>query len=208
MAKIQEKILAKYSINISQENILKLYKIDNPDITEQELQTAIEATRKRWNQSINGANEKNAERDRARLNNADKYEAILKDKKLRKELFDFYNSPNEKENKKSGDGVVSGVDFAREYFQLIGTTKKIKKQDVDFFFEYYQEERKNKKAILDMLAKEFKIISLGKESNYADDDKEHKGHKKKETSTLVVNLFQEATIIRLRKSIALRSFPV
>ena len=49
----------------------------------------------------------------------------IKDKKLRKELFDFYNSPNEKENKKSGDGVVSGVDFAREYPAFYAITYEI-----------------------------------------------------------------------------------
>ena len=202
MADLREKILGKYSIDISQENIFKLYKIDNPDISDQALQEAFELTRKRWNQSINGANERNAERDKARLERADKYEAILKDKKMRKELFWFYNSPSDTGKGTAGTGPVAGIDFAKAYFQLIATTKKLKKQDVEFFFEYYQEERKNKKAIIEMLSKEFKIIGLGKESNYADEEKDDlEGKKKKDSSPLIVNLFQEATIIRLRKAL-------
>ena len=197
MANIQEKIYSKYAIDIAQENILKLYKIDKPDITDQQVQEAITATRKRWNQSINGANEKNAERDKARLEKADKYEAILRDSTLRKELYRFYNSSSDTG---SSNGSGTGVKFAREYFELISTTKKIKKKDVEFFFKYYQEERKNKKAILEMLEDEFKIIGLGKESSYADEDaKEEEGKKKNNSSPLIVNLFQEATIIKLKK---------
>ena len=162
MADIQSKILSKYGIDIAQENILKLYKIDSADISPQDLEAKIQDTRKRWNSSINGANEKNAERDRARLEKADKYEAILKNAKLRKEVFNFYNKPSGP----AGGGATPGsgsTAFAKEYFELVATTKKIKKADVDFFFKYYQSERKNKKAILEMLSKELKVNGLGKE---------------------------------------------
>lgn len=202
MADLKEKILEKYAIDISQENILKLYKIDNLDISEQEIQEKIQATRKRWQQSVNGANEKNAERDRARLEKADKYESIITNKKIRKELFNYYNSTSGSGNGRTENGGIAGVGFAREYFKLVSTTKKLRKKDVEFFFEYYQEERKNKKAILEMLNKEFKIIGLGKESNYSDEDEnEPEEKKKKSSSPLIVNLFQETTIIKLRKCI-------
>lgn len=202
MADIQSKILSKYGIDIAQENILKLYKIDSADISPQDLEAKIQDTRKRWNSSINGANEKNAERDRARLEKADKYEAILKDAKLRKEVFNFYNKPSGP----AGGGATPGggsTAFAKEYFELVATTKKIKKADVDFFFKYYQSERKNKKAILEMLSKELKVNGLGKEDKYADegDTKEAEGKKKDDSSPLIVNLFQEATVLKIRRAI-------
>ena len=199
MANIQDKIYDKYSINISEENILKLYKIDNPEASKQEIEDAITATRKRWNQSINGANEKNAERDRKRLSQADKYEIILRDKKLRKELFRFYNASTGNSTAKDVNSDF-GVGFAREYFKIISSTKRLKKRDVNFFFEYFQEEKKNKKAILEMLSKDFKVHGLGKDADsVTEENVEVEGVKKKEDSPLIVNLFQEATIIRLKK---------
>lgn len=202
MADIQSKILSKYGIDIAQENILKLYKIDSADISPQDLEAKIRDTRKRWNSSINGANEKNAERDRARLEKADKYEAILKDAKLRKEVFSYYNKPV----RPTGGGATPGggsTEFAKEYFELVATTKKIKKADVDFFFKYYQSERKNKKAILEMLSKELKVNGLGKEGKYADegDTDGEEGKKKNDSSPLIVNLFQEATVLKIRRAL-------
>lgn len=201
MADIQDEILRKYGIDISRENIFKLYKIDSSDISLQDLEARIQDTRKRWNTSINGANEKNAERDRARLAKADQFEAILKDEKLRKEVFNYYNQPGG-----STGGATPGsgsTEFAKEYFKLVATTKKIKKADVDFFFKYYQSERKNKKAILEMLSKELKVNGLGKEEKYADenDTTDEKGKKKDASSPLIVNLFQEATVLKIRRAI-------
>ena len=194
MADIQSTISSKYGIDIAQENIFKLYKIDSIDISSQDLEAKIADTRKRWNTSINGANEKNAERDRARLEKADKYEAILKDTKLRKELFNFYNKTAG--SNAGGTAATPGAgntQFAKEYFQLVATTKKIKKADVDFFFKYYQSERKNKKAILEMLSNDLKINGLGKEGSYSDEKEAEdvQGKKKDESSPLITNLFQE-----------------
>lgn len=205
MANIQEKILAKYEIDIAQENIFKLYKIESSEISQQELEKKLDEAKKRWTQSVNnGTNEKNAERDRARLEKADKYEAILRNAKLRKELFSFYSKGSGK--KAQGGGSAGGTEFAREYFKLVGTSKKIRKADVDFFFKYYQSERKNKKAILEMLEKDFKIKALGKEDKYADENAETEtdGKKKDESSPVVVNLFQEETITKLGKCFAFR----
>lgn len=201
MADIHERILKRYDIDVEQENIFKLYKIESADLSRQEIQTAIEATRKRWNQSINGANEKIAERDRNRLDKADKYEAILSDEKLRKELFRYYSGGGKKSKGKGSSSPVGGQEFAREYFNLLKTSKKIKSQDVDFFFEYYQAERKNKKAILDMLKSDFKVAGLDKkdDTDKPDVDDEPEGKRKDENSPLIVNLFQEATVLRLRK---------
>lgn len=190
MADVREKILSKFDINIEQVNLLKLYKIESADISQEDLEAKIEACRKKWNQSVNGANEKFAERDRAHLEKANAYEKILKDKKLRKELFAYYK----KESSSSGD-----ISFAKEYFKLMG--KKIDKKDVDFFFKYFQNERKNKKAILDMLKNDFKVYGLGKEEKFASEGEEieAEGKKKNENSPLITNLFQEATILKIHK---------
>lgn len=203
MADIQSKILSRYGIDIVQENIFKLYKIDCVDISPQDLEAKIQDTHKRWNTSMNGANEKNAERDRTRLEKADKYEVILRNAKLRKEVYNFYNKST---GGNKGGGVAPGGDsteFAKEYFELVATTKKIKKADVDFFFKYYQSERKNKKAILEMLSKEMKINGLGKEGKYpeSDEEAEKDGKKKNDASPLIVNLFQEATVLKVRRAI-------
>ena len=196
MADIYMQIQQKYGIDIQNVNLLKLYKIDKkPEVSPAELEKAFADTKKRWNQSINGANERLAERDRAHLNNAEVYEAILKDAKLRKELYSYYNKSAE---------AGGSTELSKEYFALLATTKKIKKKDIEFFFQYFAEERKNKKAILEMLEKEYKIRGLIK------GDKSQKGTeteseeievegKKKNSSILVSNWFQEATILKLRK---------
>ncbi len=195
MTEIQSKILNQYGIDISKENIFKLYKIDNPGISESDLQTAISSTRKRWNQSINGANERNAERDKARLSNANNYEAILLDATLRKELFKFYvDSGNRQKD--------SNIDFAKEYFKLVETSKKIRKKDVDFFFAYYPSQRKNRKIIFEMLKNNFKVTGLSKEDDDEPDEiKEDnsKSKKKKVRGHKRENLFQEETIIHLKR---------
>lgn len=201
MADIQNKILSKYGFDIAQENIFKLYKIESADIEAQELENKILETRKRWNTSVNGANEKNAERDRVRLQNADKYEAVLRNADLRKEVYAFYNKASDS-NSKSTSHEEGSVEFAKEYFDLVATTKKIKKEDVDFFFKYYKNERKNKKAILTML-KDMKVIIPAGEGKFADEGDEDtaEGKKKDDSSALIVNLFQEATVLKICKAV-------
>ena len=84
MADIQSRILSEYGIDIAQEDILKIYKINSADLSPEELEQKISDTRKRLNGSVNGANEKLAERARGRLEKAPKYEEILRDNNLRK----------------------------------------------------------------------------------------------------------------------------
>lgn len=199
MADIQAKILKKHGIDIAKENVFKLYNIQKADISSQELQELIRKTRERWEKSINGSNEKAVERDRARLNQADRYEAILKDEKLRKELYAYYNGKGKK-GKSEGDTA-----FAKEYFLLLATSKKIKKTDVDFFFEYYAGERKNKKAILEMLEQDFKITGINRKNageTEEETEEETENRKKKEQqSHRVVNLFQKETVLQIQKCV-------
>lgn len=195
---IQSKILNKYNIDIEQENILQFYKIDNVDLSDIDLEKKIQDTRKRWNASLNGPNEKNAERDKKRLENADKYEAILRDKNLRKEIYKFYNKT---QNSSSNN---ENVLFAQNFFSLIATTKKIKKSDVDFFFDYFPDMRKNKKEIFEILTKKMKVIGLGKEEKYEQNDysetENPNNDTKNDSSPFIVNLFQKNTILKIQKA--------
>ncbi len=192
MADLREKIQSRYGIDIDRENIFKLYRIDRPDLTEGQLEEKIKECRERWQKSINGANEKNAERDRARLEKAAMYEGILKDTKLRKELYRYYE-------KSAASG--SETAFARDYFMVIGSSRQIVRQDVDFFFRYFKSERKNRAAILEMLKKEFKVSGLGKEGKDTAENGEDDatGEKKKQSGTVIVNRFQETTILDISK---------
>ncbi|MFI3177228.1 MAG: SH3 domain-containing protein [Eubacteriales bacterium] len=208
---IQSNILKKYKIDLKEDNIFKLYKIDNPRLSEIELDKKIQDTRSRWNTSINGANEKNAERDGKRLERADQYEAILRDGKMRIKAYEYYSSSSGKGSGSGTSSDESSIEFARVYFRLIATTKKVKREDVDFFFQYYQSQRKHKKAIVEMLTKEFKVYMLKKDKEYDDNvgtlrlesESEVKEEKKPSSTSkgMIVNLFQETTLLRIRRAV-------
>lgn len=192
MAQIRERILNQYGIDLDQENILKLYKCEQPDADQGTVEEAIEKTRRRWQLSIQGANEKNARRDQARMEKARAYEAILRDPGLRKAVYTYYY-------KEALQGEDSS--FAKAYFTLIGDTKNITGQDVDFFFSYFPGESRNKRAILEMLKKEFRLSDLGKGEgeNQPDQELGISGGAKIEEGPLIVNLFQKNTLLRLRR---------
>ena len=195
MADIRDTIRAKYDIDIKTDNIIKLYKIDSADISAQDLETKIADRRKKWNQSINGANEKFAERDRAYLGKADKFEAILRDEQLRKELFNYHSG-------KKGSENVEVSKLVKKYFGLITSTTKVGKAELDFFLKYFPEEKKNKKSILEFLKKEYKIIiaSIGGDKEEKEEQTtEETDDSKKKSSAFIVNLFTEKTLIQLRQ---------
>ena len=151
MADLQEIILSRYGIDIAKENIFKLYKIDKPDIAPQELDIKIQDTRKRWNQSINGANEKNAIRDKERMDKADQYEAILKDDRLRKELFAYYNGTGAKGGMRAAPAeplILQG--------SILNCWKRLKKFDrmmLSFSLSIIRQSVKIKKPFLKCLKK-------------------------------------------------------
>lgn len=194
MADINDLIRAKYDIDIKKDNIIKLYKIDSADISMYDLEEKIADRRKKWNQSINGANEKFAERDRIYLEKADKFEAILRDDKLRKDLFEFYKGTKQSEN-----AEVSRL--VQRYFGLISSTTKVGKSELEFFLKYFPDEKKNKKSILEFLKKKYKIIiaSLGDSNDDEEEMNEDSKKTKKKSSAFIVNLFSEKTIIKIRK---------
>ena len=194
MANIVDILRSKYNVDIKEINLIKLYKIESPDISSTDLESKFAERRAKWEKSINGANEKFAERDQAYLNRANDYEKILRDAKLRRELFDFYNG----KSSSTGSGEVSR--FTKKYFEVISTSGKIDKEIVSFFFEYFAEERKNKKAIVEFLKKEHKLIGFSEKEDAKDDvEKESEEKEKKKNSFLVTNLFQKKTLLQIHK---------
>lgn len=190
MADVRSEILEKYGVDISQEDIFELYKIDKGEvltISEQDLQKKIDKTRGRWNSGINNPNERIVQRDRLRLEKADKYEAILRDVELRKKIFYC---------KEKSDSEEDTLAFAREYFQLLSTTGRIRDTAYEFYFDYFDGEGKKKKAIKEMLQKDFKYRSLKENEKTGEEDKEEKKH---DSDLIVKNNFEKDTIIKLKK---------
>lgn len=187
MASVDEKIFQKFSIDIKNINLIKLYGIENPDMSTETIEKLLKERRQKWQQSVNGANEKYAERDKIHLTNADKYEVILRDKKLRKELFDYYIQ-NSREN---------NVQFAKTFFELVSDTTKIQSEHVSFFFAYFQEQRPHKKAILELLKKEYSYRVVGKQKE--DEEEDCATPKGKKKIGIIENLFEKETILMIRK---------
>ncbi len=91
MGELQKDINKKYGIDISKINLVKLYGISNSELSDDELNRLISERKQKWERSVNGSNERLAARDRKYLENAETYEKILRDQKLLKQLFDYYN---------------------------------------------------------------------------------------------------------------------
>ena len=179
---IKSTIKQKYELDIDTINLLKLYKIEDINISEQELHIKFSDIRQRWQQSANGTFEKAAERDRTHLQNADKYEKILLDKKLLKSLFSYYK------NDKTDEETTA---FAKKFFQFLKkNNNSISKKDVEFFFMYFSEQVKNKKAITEMLRQDFKILSLKPD----DDDMNKEPEKEKAGFLLEHTRFRKETL--------------
>lgn len=165
---IRNTILKNYNIDIDKVNIIKLYKIDDPNISSSELEKKFETTRKRWEQGTNSPNDMVASRNREQLAQADTFESILRNKKHLRELFAYY--------KNGGNSDNTSSEFARKFFTTIkDVNKNITQKEFNFFMQYFREERKNEKSILEMLKSEFRAITL-KPSSF-DDDEESQSEK-------------------------------
>lgn len=196
MTDIKTKIYNKYGIDIDKEDILKLYSIKDNELTEEEIEKCILSTRSKWEKSKNnGMNEKIVERAKERLQNASIYEQIIRDQSMRIELIDYYN-------RKSDDIDESRIEFAKDYFRIVSSSKKITIKDAEFFFEYYDSEKKNKKYIIKMLETEYKIKKTDKLNK---DDKNtssaSSNEKVQEDSILVKNLFSKEIIVKIKQSL-------
>lgn len=188
---IRKTILDKYQVDIDEIDLIKLYKIESADIAPDELEKKLTATRNRWKQSASGTNEKIAARDKARLAKADDYEAILRNKEYLRALLDY-------RNKKGGNGDEEKCKFAKEFFtSLKGANKTISQKDFNFFMQYFREERKNEKAILEMLKKDFHAITL-KASSF--EEEEEKVDEKSPNASFAHSRFQKDTVCLVHKA--------
>lgn len=183
-SKIRDKILKKYNIDIDSENIIKLYKIEISD-SESDIKNKILETENKWKKNLNSPNDRVRIQSENRLKNAGVYSEILTDSKIIKELFEYYSAYGNEE-----------IQFARSYFRLVSTTKRITGDDVKFFFKYYKDQRKSKQAIETMLKNEYNVIFKSKDDEKDDDSVRE--NKKKEGSKVIVNLFSEATVIKVK----------
>lgn len=200
MADIREKILKQYGIDIDKKDegdVLSLYKIKDPDISDADLEKAISDTRARWLRSINGTMEANKKRDQERLNRADVYEKILRDKALRKAIFEYKNGGG------SPQAGGEALDFARDYFRLIHTSKKISHDDVDFFCKYYGVSGRSKGAVKKMVEDEFGDLT-GKETYESDEkdkgDKEEDAKNGRKGRERIENLFKTDTLLKIKEA--------
>ena len=184
MDDLRIKIIEKYQIDIDEDNLLELYKIKDQNISSDDLKKSIEDTRNRWKKSLNGTNEKYIEIAKKRLAKSDKYEKILNDSKLRKALFKYYGNNGNKD-----------LDFAKEYFGIIASSKKLNTDDVNFFFKCYKSQKKYKKEIIEMLKNDYKLKGMGKGGEKEENENEENKKSKKESKYIIKNKFDEKTIL-------------
>ena len=191
MSNIKNKIKNRYQIDIEKYNLLNLYQIKDAAISDEEIERIFKEKRKKWMQSVsNGVSEKVVERDKERLELAEKFEEILRDSSLRKELFDFYSEISVNDLKETRE-------FIHEFFGTINLSANVQKKNVDFFFDYFTEERKNREYILQILKTELKIFTLGKGKN--EENEEIVIPEVNASSFPLPGRFQKKTILQLKK---------
>lgn len=165
---IRNIILDQYQFDIDEINLIKLYKIESSDIAENELEKKLTATRKRWIQGANSPNEMIASRDKARLAQADMFEEVLRNRRYLKALVAYYTN--------GGGTEQAASEFAREFFTTLkDVNKSISQKDFNFFMQYFREERKNERAILEMLKKEFHAVTLKNASQEDEEEQSESG---------------------------------
>lgn len=190
MAEIRDVILRKYGIDIEKENIPKLYKITDPNISDADLENCISACRAKWNKGLNSPNEALAAKFSAYLEKADTYEEILRNPALRRGLFDGGSAKNE-------GGEVSAL--VKKYFSLISSTRRIKKPELDFFLNYFPKEKKNRKSIESFLKKEYKAVIVSFGSSGKEEEEAEETEQPTKPSGFIENMFAEQTLLSLRK---------
>ena len=190
MADIRDKILKKYDIDIRETDLISLYKIPSADTSGKALEELFQKRRKNWTMVLNNSmGEKKTAQARIHLARADLYEAILRDDALRKELFAYSQKSS------SSDEFIG---FAREFFRIVASSKKIDDEDVQFFFDFYKGRVKNRKAVIHMLEQEFGLGKADSKKLDKEEEKEEEGKGKKEKrekkGKIIASLFKESTL--------------
>lgn len=185
MEEVREEILRVFQVDIKKDKLIKLYGIEKGD-SEEKLKEIFQKKRKTWEKSLNGTNEKYIQNAQKNLEKADAFEAILLDKRLRTQLFEFYAQEEKTVTK-----------FAEVYFDLVKSSASLDKKQVEFFFAYFPEEKQNRRMITEMLKKKynFRISDEKLEKKNEDEGKKEK----KKTSLLIANNFSRETVLALRK---------
>ena len=141
MADIRDEILQKYQIDIKETDLISIYKISSADISDKALEESLKKARRNWNALLNSPNEDKKKTAKEHLARADVYESILRDKNLRKALLDYAQR---------SDASDELVGFAREFFRIVASPRKINEEDVTFFFSFYKGKGKSRKAVIAM----------------------------------------------------------
>ena len=188
MTNFEKRILRDYKIDVREVDLFKLYQLPNDTISDDELESALVRCQQKWQSALNNPNERIVASARKHLENMQQYEAILRNSALRRELYQYYRS---KEN------ATADIRHAQQFFGLISQTKRITQKDANFYFEYFPEERKKKKTIMELLQKNYKLH----QSKSKEDEEETapKKEARKKGSALVVNLFRRETLLAIRK---------
>lgn len=185
---IRQKILKKYNVDIDEKNIFKLYKIKTSDISESEIKTIIDNKKGEWEHIISsGTNETQIKKASQNLSNADAYGKILSDSKLRTQLFHYY------QDSKTDMKTVS---VARNFFSFVATSTKITNEIIDFYFEYYKEERSHKSAISQFLNEKYHLSvtdDVKDELSLKNATKKHRG--------FVRNSFSKETLLMINECV-------
>lgn len=188
MTDFEKRVLRDYKIDVREIDLFKLYQLSSDSVSSEELEIALSRCRNKWQSALNSPNERVVAPAKKHLENIQQYEAILRNGKLRRELYQYY----------SGKGnAEADIRHAQQFFALISQTKRVTQKDADFYFDYFPEERKKKKAIRDMLQKSYKL-----RVDKAEDDEENDAPRKdtkKKPSALMVNLFRRETLLSIRK---------
>ena len=185
---IRQKILKKYNIDVDEKNIIKLYKIKTADLPEDELKTVLNGKKAEWEHIVNsGTNETQIKKASQNLKNADAYTKILSDKRMRTQLFNYY------QNSKTDLKTVSA---ARDFFAFVAGSARVTTELLDFYFEYYKDERAHKNAISQFLTDKYHLSAAGDgkgEVSLKSAGNKHHG--------FVRNSFSKETILMINKCV-------
>lgn len=196
----------KYGIDLNKIKLLQLYGIESADISEEELQKKISIRHEKWIRSVSGTNERLKKRDQEYLDQEQTFISILNDRKLLKEIFDYYNQSTDNVDGPMNDGS-GDLEFAEDFFKLVSSTKKLDKDDEKFFFEYYKEEinNTNKRAIREKLESQYPSLTKqgleGKDDVFSEETEENDSKKRKPNGKRIQTLFSSHTIKRIHEAV-------
>lgn len=197
MTSLEKDIRSHFGVDISKENVYKLYDIKDYNILEAELREKFKETRERLK----------AEKSRISERKLKKYEKLLLNSEARRAVFDYYKDFRPGNSTRFGTTGynVENIhpDFAETFFSMIIRTKNIEDADVRFFLNYFKKETNHSSAVVDMLEKKLKVRGL-KYVDCAADVKWWEDEFRRELgNSVLVGRFRESTILGIGRVIEL-----